>query len=72
MTTPDALLTRLSRLQRCVVTNRDEALVLLDDLTNLRRRLVAAKAAAGSELRALGGNIAAVAAYTKNRSGNSR
>jgi transcription termination factor Rho len=72
MTRPDTLLITLGRLQRRVVTNRTEALVLLDDVTNLRRRLNDAKADAGRELRALDGNIAAVAAYTRKLSGSAR
>jgi hypothetical protein len=59
----ESLLNDLKRLQRATVSGRTEAIALIDEVRELRDRLVAARDGIGTELGTLQRGIAAFNAY---------
>lgn len=59
----DSLLNELKRLQRATVSGRADAIALIDEVQELRTRLVAARDAIGAEIDTVQRGIAAFNAY---------
>lgn len=59
----DSLLNELKRLQRATVSGRADAIALIDEVQQLRARLVAARDGVGAEIVTVQRGIAAFNAY---------